>query len=99
MLVFQMLTKPCVYRCLEHNDCLWSYSATGLEYQFLAGPAFTLIFTICALPMGFIATFPFVRRKIVLSIFVVLWSSMALAAGFTKAFWQLLLARIGLGIL
>ena len=65
----------------------------------MAGPAFTLIFTTCALPMGFIATFPFIRRKIVLSILVILWSSMALAAGFTRTFWQLLLTRIGLGLL
>ena len=77
-----------VYRCLRHNDCSWSYSATGLEYQFLAGPAFTLIFTTCALPMGFIATFAFVPRKIVLSVLVVLWSSMALAAGFAKAAYR-----------
>ena len=67
---FMLAAYLYVYRCLRHNDCSWSYSATGLEYQFLAGPAFTLIFTTCALPMGFIATFAFVPRKIVLSVLV-----------------------------
>ena len=78
---------------------MWDYTGTGIEYQVLAGPAFILVFTLSAIPMGLLASIPAVPRKYVLGAVVILWSLMTLAAGFTGAFWQLLLARIGLGIL
>lgn len=79
--------------------CVWDYSATGIEYEFLAGPAFILVFTMAAVPLGVLAGHPIANRKIGLAICLILWSTMTLLAGFTSAFWQLLLTRLGLGIL
>lgn len=92
----------CICRCSASSaafPCVWDYTATGIEYEFLAGPAFTLVFTMAAIPLGVLAGHPVVNRKIGLSVCLVLWSTMTLLAGFTSAFWQLLLTRLGLGIL
>ncbi len=34
---------------------MWDYIATGIQYEVLAGPAFTLIFTLSAIPLGVMA--------------------------------------------
>ncbi len=78
---------------------MWDYTPIGFQYEVLAGPAFTLVFTLVALPLGLLATSPKVNRKIAIAVCLVLWSAMTLAASFTLSFWQLLLTRIGLGIL
>ena len=80
-------------------QCQWDYTATGIEYEVLAGPAFTLIFTLAAIPLGILAGYRRVNRKIAIAVCLALWSTMTLLAGFTQTFWQLLLTRIGLGIL
>ena len=36
------------------STCAWLHSGQGIEYQILAGPIFVVIFTICAVIMGFI---------------------------------------------
>lgn len=78
---------------------MWDYSATGIEYEVLAGPAFTIVFTSMALPLGLLAASPKVNRKVTIAVCLFLWSAMTLASSFTLAFWQLLLTRIGLAIL
>lgn len=78
---------------------MWGHTTTGIEYEVLAGPAFTLVFTLVALPLGMLAGSPKVNRKMAIAVCLVLWSSMTLASSFTLVFWQLLLTRIGLGIL
>ena len=78
---------------------MWSYLGSGTEYQVLAGPAFIVIFTFCAIPLGFSAGFKRINRKLILSLSVVLWSVMTLLASFTENFGQLLATRIGLGLL
>ena len=80
-------------------ECNWDYSATGIEYQVLAGPAFTLLFTLTAIPLGILAGYPWVNRKAAIAVCLVMWSLMTLLSSFTKTFWQLLLTRIGLGVL
>lgn len=52
-----------------------------------------------AIPLGVLAGYSFVNRKVGLAVCLVLWSLMTLLAGFTSAFWQLLFTRLGLGIL
>ena len=88
-------------RCTASHwvQCQWDYMATGIQYEILAGPAFTLIFTIAAIPLGVLAGYRRVNRKIAIAVCLVLWSTMTLLAGFTLTFWQLLLTRVGLGIL
>ena len=52
-----------------------------------------------AIPLGVLAGYSFVNRKIGLVVCLVLWSTMTLLSAFTRSFWQLLLTRLGLGIL
>lgn len=88
-----------MFRCDGRYGCMWDYTGTGIEYQVLAGPAFTFVFTVVALPLGMLAGLPGVNRKLAIALCLVLWSAMTLASSFTVAFWQLLLTRVGLGIL
>lgn len=78
--------------------CVWDYTATGIRYEVLAGPAFTLLFTLVAIPLGVLAGFSWVNRKLGIAICLGLWSFMTLLSGFTQQYWQLLLTRVGLGI-
>lgn len=80
-------------------QCQWDYTATGINYEVLAGPAFTLVFTLVAIPLGILAGYKWMNRKVAISVFLVLWSLMTLLAAFTHTYWQLLLTRIGLGLL
>ena len=80
-------------------QCRWDYTATGVKYEVLAGPAFTLFFTLVAIPLGVIAGYHWVNRKTAIAVCLLFVSVMTLLAGFTQAYWQLLLTRIGLGIL
>lgn len=80
-------------------ECYWDYSATGIQYQVLAGPAFTLLFTLTSIPLGLLAGYSWVNRKVAIAVCLVLWSLMTLLSSFTETFWQLLLTRVGLGIL
>ncbi len=70
-----------------------------MEYEVLAGPAFTLVFTVAALLLGLMAASPYVNRRLAITACLALWSFMTLMASFTNQYWQLLLTRIGLGIL
>lgn len=78
---------------------MWDYTPIGIQYEALAGPAFTLVFTLVALPLGLLAASPKLNRRVAIAICLMLWSGMTLASSFTLSYWQLLLTRIGLGIL
>ena len=92
-----MLPIPC--RCNLTDKCEWAYTGSGIEYQVLAGPAFTVIFTLFAIPLGFTAGFWRVNRVFVLALGAVLWSLMTLLSSFVVDFGQFLATRIGLGLL
>jgi MFS family permease len=77
---------------------MWDYTATSVYYQVLAGPAFIITFALFSMPMGFIATVPVVRRSTLLSLCAIMWSIIVGITGFTSMYWQILLARIALGI-
>ena len=90
----------CTYfRCETEGGCSWGYLPTGIKYQVLAGPAFILIFAFSSLPMGFLASIRSLRRTFVLSACVCLWSLMTLLTGSVTQYWEIVLARFGLGIL
>jgi MFS family permease len=84
--------------CSLDSECVWAYLGSGTEYQVLAGPAFTVIFTLFAIPLGFSASFKWINRKLVLSLSIVLWSIMTLLSSFSANFAELLVTRIGLGL-
>ena len=73
--------------CIPFND---------YEQGLITGPAFTVVYVICGLPISRIADRW--SRSITLLIGLAAWSSVAFCTGFVQTFWQLLLLRIFLGI-
>jgi hypothetical protein len=73
--------------CIQFND-----DQQGL----LTGPAFTVIYVLAGLPLARLADTR--SRPLVLLLGLTFWSVMVLLTGFTKAFWELLVLRIFLGI-
>lgn len=49
--------------------------------------------------MGLLATVRNMRRAPFLALCLLIWSTITCASGFAQSYWQLLLARVGLGIL
>ena len=88
------------HRCLSSDgECEWRYSGNGIEYQLLAGPIFMLVFTLSAVPLGLVAGYQRVNRKLILGIGALLWSLTTLTTSFSQAFWTLAVLRAGLGML
>eukprot|EP00049_Salpingoeca_infusionum_P001038 m.44532 g.44532 ORF g.44532 m.44532 type:complete len:500 (+) comp10838_c0_seq2:443-1942(+) len=75
--------------------CQWNYTGSGMEYQLLAGPAFTVIYTFAGIPISAFAAR--CNRKYMLTVFVAVWSIMTLCMGLSQKYWELLLARLGQG--
>ena len=69
---------------------------TGLEYQILAGPAFSLVYTLAGIPVGWLADR--YNRKLIFVVSLLFWSACTAAMGASQTFWQLLLARAGQGL-
>lgn len=72
-----------------------SLGATDFEVSLLQGLAFVLFYSAAALPIGW-AVDRFSRRKIIFW-GVIVWSVFAMAGGLAKNYWQLLVARFGVG--
>lgn len=75
------------------EDCI---SFNDYEQGLITGPAFTIVYVLCGLPISRIADKW--SRSITLLIGLTTWSSVAFCTGFVQTFWQLLLLRIFLGI-
>lgn len=88
-----------IYRCNINTDCVWDYTATSVYYQVLAGPAFIVTFAVSSLFMGLLASTSSLKRTLVLSVCGLVWSILTGLSGFCNEYWQLLLTRIGLGLL
>ncbi len=66
------------------------------EFGLLVGAAFGLFYTLMGLPLGWLADrYP---RKRIIAIGIAAWSVMTAAGGLAKNFWQLFLARMGVGV-
>ena len=66
------------------------------EMGFLMGFAFALFYTVIGIPIARLSDVK--SRKIIVSVGIFLWSIMTAACGLTKSFFQLFLARIGVGV-
>jgi len=55
MLTRQVATSGDCYRCDLRDTkalCEWRYVGRGLQYQLLAGPVFTVLFSVSGVPLG-----------------------------------------------
>lgn len=69
---------------------------TDTEVSFLQGTAFAIFFVAFGLPCG--ALVDRTNRRTVLAIGIAIWSVMTAAGGFAQNYWQLFLARAGVGV-
>jgi MFS family permease len=74
------------------QDLLLSDTQLG----FLSGIAFALFYTTMGIPIAYMADR--YNRVNIISISLALWSAMTAVCGLTANFWQLLFARIGVGV-
>ncbi|KAF0308559.1 Protein spinster 1 [Amphibalanus amphitrite] len=75
--------------------CSWDYTGTGLQYDLLAGPVFTLVFTVAGLPLGLAADR--CNRKLLLCACLLVWAVCVLLTGLAQQYWQLAALRFGVG--
>ena len=64
----------------------------------MTGLAFALFYTVLGLPIARFADRPGTNRPRLIAVALALWSAMTALCGLAQNFWQLLLARIGVGV-
>jgi MFS family permease len=64
----------------------------------LAGPAFALFYAVLGIPIARYADRGGVNRVRLISASLAIWSGMTVLCGFAQNFWQMALARIGVGV-
>lgn len=64
----------------------------------LAGPAFALFYAVLGIPIARYADRGGVNRVSLISVSLAIWSGMTVLCGFAQNFWQMALARVGVGI-
>jgi len=69
-------------------------SDTGVSL--LTGLAFAVLYAVMGVPMGRAADRW--SRKLVISVGVAIWGVMTVGCGFARSFWQLFIARMGVGV-
>ncbi|KAI4188551.1 MAG: hypothetical protein L6R41_002066 [Letrouitia leprolyta] len=79
------------------DDVIASLHLTSSSYGMLSGYATGIVYAVLALPSAFLADYT-AARVWVLSVAAVWWSLCAIFQGLSNNFWQILLARIGMGV-
>ena len=79
------------------NDVILSLNLSESDYGILSGYATGIVYALLALPTAFIADYTGARVW-ALTISALWWSLCAIFQGLSHNFWQILLARIGMGI-
>ena len=79
------------------NDVINSLNLTSTDYGVLSGYATGVAYALLAIPVAFVADYADARVW-VLSVAALWWSLCVLFQGLSHNFWQILLARIGMGI-
>jgi MFS family permease len=69
---------------------------TDTQVGLLGGFAFAVFYTLMGLPIGWLADRK--RRNVIITVGIFTWSLMTAACGLAKNFWQLILARVGVGV-
>lgn len=73
-----------------------SLMLTDTQLGFLMGPAFAIFYVILGWPIGWMADR--MNRRNIVATSIALWSLMTALCGLTRSFWQLFVARIGVGV-
>lgn len=71
---------------------------TDTQIGLMTGLAFALFYTVLGLPIARFADRPTTSRPRLIAVALALWSAMTALCGLAQNFWQLLLARIGVGV-
>lgn len=94
--IFNFLDRQIVNILAEPiaNDLGLSDTQIGL----MTGLAFALFYTAVGLPIARYADRPTTHRPRLIAVALATWSAMTALCGLAQSFWQLLLARIGVGV-
>lgn len=79
------------------DEVITSLKLSEASYGILSGYATGIVYALLALPAAYIADYT-EARVWVLTISAIWWSLCAIFQGLSNNFWQILLARIGMGI-
>jgi MFS transporter, Spinster family, sphingosine-1-phosphate transporter len=71
---------------------------SDLQLGMLSGLAFALFYATLGIPFARLADNGTSNRSRMIAVFVAVWSAMTALCGLAQSFWQLLLARIGVGV-
>jgi MFS family permease len=69
---------------------------TDLQMSYLLGLSFSIVYSLAAIPLGYLVDV--VNRRTLIAICILTWSLMTAYAGFAHTFAELFVARMGLGI-
>jgi MFS family permease len=72
------------------------FNLSDSELGLLVGPAFVLLYALSGIPIARLADRA--NRVNIMSICVIVWSVMVMLCGTAANFWQLLVARVGVGV-
>lgn len=71
---------------------------SDLQFGMLSGFAFALFYATLGVPIARVADNGRSNRSRMIAVFVAVWSAMTALCGLAQNFWQMLLARIGVGV-
>ena len=71
---------------------------TDTQLGLLAGPAFAVFYAVLGIPIARYADRGSTNRVTLISTALAIWSGMTVLCGFAQNFWQMALARIGVGV-
>lgn len=94
--IFNFLDRQIVNILAEPIKADLSLSDTQLGL--LAGPAFAIFYAVLGIPIARYADRPNSNRVRLISLSLAIWSGMTVVCGMAQNFWQLALARIGVGV-
>ena len=69
---------------------------TDTQLGLMGGLAFALFYTVLGIPIAMLADRS--NRTVIMTVALVVWSAMTAVCGFAQNFWQLFLARLGVGV-
>ena len=69
---------------------------TDTQLGLMGGLAFALFYTLLGIPIALLADRR--NRTVIVTVALVFWSAMTAVCGFAQNFWQLFLARLGVGV-